>query len=645
MKKFRNLAKKMIAGICIFGMFVNLLPFGSIVAEASEWSEWSDSKPDIGEEYDLESRTVYRYRDKTTTTSNNSTLSGWTQYDSETTWGNWSEWQDAAVSSNSTRQVNIREMYRYRDKSTTTSNSSTLSGWTQYDSSTAWGSWSEWQDSPVSSSSTRQVNSREMYRYRDKSTTTSNSSTLSGWTKFDSSTTWGSWSAWQDGAVSSSSTRNVETRQVQVTAAYTQYRYGRLISNNCSKGFWAHFCPVLAQQLYGGTWNAQWTDWMNTPVSGVYDGSTCGTHGCYKQNQNAHQRIFTYGGVKYYVQDTRTIPATYKTQYRYQDSITTYYFYKWGDWTSWSTTQPSGNSNREIQNKTQYQYKDSTTTYYFYKWGDWTSWSMTQPYNNSNREIQNKTQYQYKDSTTTYYYYKWDEWTDWSTTQPSSTSSREIENKIQYRYKIVEQPTTEQPTTEQQKVKVGNVTMVPVEMKTDEKPAVDDKVKNKNGSNKVKKGNILESNAGGYKGRYKVTNVKKKTVEYIGAKNKKASSVSVPTEIKINKKKYKVTSIAANAFRNNKKLKKVTIGTNVKTIGKNAFRGCKNLKKVTIGKNVTTIGSHAFYGCKKLNLIEIRSGKLKKVGKAAFRNIAKHPTARVPKGKMQKYQRLFKGKM
>lgn len=536
----------------------------------------------------------------------------------------WSEWSEDILNIQETHLTESRQLYRYRDKDTTTGSSSTLDGWTQYDSSATWGNWSAWQDTDVSSGTTRQVNTRKMYRYRDKSYNSSTSSTLSGWTRYDSSTTWGSWSAWQDSAVSSSSTRKVETRQVQVTAAYTQYRYGRW--NNASNTYW-HFCDYLARQQRGGTWHKAYTPWMNSPLSGTYDGSTCGSHGCYNQASNSNQRKFQYNGQNWYWQETQTIPATYKTQYRYQDSKTTYYFYKWGDWTSWSTTQPSSNSNREVQNKTQYQYRDSKTTYYFYKWSDWSEWSIN---------------------------------------KPIETSSREIEKKTQYRYKILEQPTTEQPTTEEEKVKVGKVTMVPIDTETEEpkeKPVIDT-VKKQDGSRPVKKGDVLPSSTG----TYKVTDVKKKTVEYKKAGKKKKASVSIPSEIKIDGKRYKVTSIAAGAFRNNKYIKTVTIGKNVKTIGKNAFRGCKklksvtigekvkaigagafrdckNLKFVTIGKSVENIGNHAFYGCKKLNEIKIITPKLKKVGKAAFKKIAENPTARVPKGKIQRYKKLFKGKM
>ena len=63
---------------------------------------------------------------------------------------------------------------------------------------------------------------------------------------------------------------------------------------------------------------------------------------------------------------------------------------------------------------------------------------------------------------------------------------------------------------------------------------------------------------------------------------------------------YKITQIADNAFRNNKKITKVTIGNNIRSIGNNAFRGTARLKTVVIGKNVSKIGSYAFSGCKKL---------------------------------------------
>lgn len=52
----------------------------------------------------------------------------------------------------------------------------------------------------------------------------------------------------------------------------------------------------------------------------------------------------------------------------------------------------------------------------------------------------------------------------------------------------------------------------------------------------------------------------------------------VPATVKFSGNVYQVTSIVANAFQNCSKLKKITIGKNVISIGRNAF---KNLKDVS----------------------------------------------------------------
>ena len=138
-----------------------------------------------------------------------------------------------------------------------------------------------------------------------------------------------------------------------------------------------------------------------------------------------------------------------------------------------------------------------------------------------------------------------------------------------------------------------------------------------------------------------------KEVEYVKPLNKNKTSVTVPYSIQAGGVTYEVTSVAANAFKNNKKIKKVDIYY-VRKIGKNAFQGCTSLKKVdcrcvrTIGdsafsgctklKNlsdlfyVKTIGKNAFYNCKKITSISVSSKKLKSVGKKAFYNINKKAT-------------------
>ena len=115
-------------------------------------------------------------------------------------------------------------------------------------------------------------------------------------------------------------------------------------------------------------------------------------------------------------------------------------------------------------------------------------------------------------------------------------------------------------------------------------------------------------------GKYKVTSVKgTRTVQFINGK-KNVKSIVIPSTIKVSSKKYKVTSIAPNAFKGNKKLKKVVIGVNVKKIGKNAFKGCRNLKNITIKTKKLTakrIGTNAFKGINKKAVIKVPAKKLK----------------------------------
>lgn len=112
---------------------------------------------------------------------------------------------------------------------------------------------------------------------------------------------------------------------------------------------------------------------------------------------------------------------------------------------------------------------------------------------------------------------------------------------------------------------------------------------------------------------------KERTVTLTGAVNKKIKNVNVKNSIKINGKTYKVTEIAAGAFKN-----------------------CKKLKKVTIGLNITKIGKKAFYGCSSLKKVIVKSKSLKKVGKGAFKKVNSSIKMTVPKTKASAYKKLLK---
>lgn len=80
----------------------------------------------------------------------------------------------------------------------------------------------------------------------------------------------------------------------------------------------------------------------------------------------------------------------------------------------------------------------------------------------------------------------------------------------------------------------------------------------------------------------------------------------------------------------------------VTAIGYEACYGNDTLAKVTIGANIKSIGKYAFYECPKLKTVKVKSKKITKVDKNAFKKINKKVTFEVPKSKLKAYKKLFK---
>ncbi|MBQ4530956.1 MAG: leucine-rich repeat protein [Lachnospiraceae bacterium] len=110
-------------------------------------------------------------------------------------------------------------------------------------------------------------------------------------------------------------------------------------------------------------------------------------------------------------------------------------------------------------------------------------------------------------------------------------------------------------------------------------------------------------------------------VQFVKPTSKTRTAYTIPSKIKYRGFEYNVVSVASDAFKDNKKL-----------------------KSVTIGKNVTVLGNNVFYGCKNLKNITVKSTKLKKVGSKSLKGIYKKAVIKVPKSKLSKYKKLFKGK-
>jgi hypothetical protein len=80
----------------------------------------------------------------------------------------------------------------------------------------------------------------------------------------------------------------------------------------------------------------------------------------------------------------------------------------------------------------------------------------------------------------------------------------------------------------------------------------------------------------------------------------------------------------------------------ITSVAKEAFSKNTKIKKVTLGKNITTIGARAFCGDKKLKTITIKSKNIKKIGKNAFSGINKKAVIKVPKSLSKKQFNAYK---
>ena len=156
-----------------------------------------------------------------------------------------------------------------------------------------------------------------------------------------------------------------------------------------------------------------------------------------------------------------------------------------------------------------------------------------------------------------------------------------------------------------------------------------------------------------------------KTATFVKPVNAAATSLKIPATITVLGVKVKVTGIGPSACKNMKKLLKVNIGSNVKTIDKQAFSGCVKLETVTGGTGVTEIGDSAFtkctslttatleskvakvgakayYKCSKMKTLTVKTKKLTAdtIGADAFKNTG-IKTVKCPKGKVKDYQEIL----
>lgn len=95
--------------------------------------------------------------------------------------------------------------------------------------------------------------------------------------------------------------------------------------------------------------------------------------------------------------------------------------------------------------------------------------------------------------------------------------------------------------------------------------------------------------------------------------DKKAKTAKVADSLKSGNATYKLSSVAAGAFKGASKLTAVTFGKNVKSIAKDTFVNCKKLNTVTFGAKLSSVAKNSFKGCKTVKVKGTSSAANKKL--------------------------------
>jgi len=224
--------------------------------------------------------------------------------------------------------------------------------------------WSDWQLEVPETAPARIIDGPQVrYRTREKSTTTSTSSTLSGWTQYNSTWVWGPWSSWvrtdPGGATDESQSRQKSSPKVVVDATKTQWRYSRYV--NSARTFTAPYYQSITPIQEITPWLDSALSWKENNVGGT-----------------GYARYGTYtGAFSSYISDywynpqTQTVTTSTHNEWQYRDRQYTYYYEKWNDWSDWvyGDTAPAATDTKDVEVQTVYRYKDnnSAQTFYNYK--------------------------------------------------------------------------------------------------------------------------------------------------------------------------------------------------------------------------------------------------------------------------------------
>ncbi len=282
--------------------------------------------------------------------------------------------------------------------------------------------WSDWTPEKPDESQ-MEIETKKQYRYRDKKYTTSSSSSLSGWTKYDTKTSYGNWNAWTTTPLTSSSTRDVQSEWV--SASYkTQYVYKRYKYWYAAAGcYYYSYGQSWADSMgYSGWWEYNILDYQLGYVTS-FDGVACyggtGANSWFRADCSRQGAYTTF--------QISTLVSNGYTRYRYRDINYTYCYYKWDDnsWSEWSDTSYTATSDRQVESRNIYRGKSIA--------------AATEDNSGKVRTVSGKLDSSFGGKQITLYVYKITEASDW-TNEYIGQSFIGLDGSYNFSFKLREEP-------------------------------------------------------------------------------------------------------------------------------------------------------------------------------------------------------------
>lgn len=215
--------------------------------------------------------------------------------------------------------------------------------------------WSEWsEEKPNDENTDLEIESRTEYRYRDKEISTGNTKTKDGWiwdgTRNESLS---SQTGFQDSTLSTYDNETekrvlVGTQSVPVYSQRWRYVYYHFYK---SGGGNHTYCPT---NHAGGTYHGLYS---NYSIFEWYKYSDCGHMDLYRGTSCPQCGASAYWWYNSSDSGQETYQSGSKTQYKYATYKYTYNFYRWKEWSDWTSDEVTATSNREVETRTTYRYK------------------------------------------------------------------------------------------------------------------------------------------------------------------------------------------------------------------------------------------------------------------------------------------------